>query len=169
MQKLLLPGPSGDNSFVYAYHKEKYKKQKPFHILFYLRVEWISIQFSSILGIVELLVTSDNPVRGSVGTIPELFLMTANYDTDPVSQLDMMKELQPNKPLMTMEYWAGWFDYWGEAHNSKTLEQFEEVYEAILSYPSSVNIYMFHGGTNFRFLNGASDADASDGNAGKIL
>lgn len=116
-----------------------------------------------------MLVTSDNPDRGTVGTIPELFLMTANYDTDPVTQLDMMKELQPTKPLMTMEYWAGWFDYWGVSHSSKTLEVFQEVYEAILSYPSSVNIYMFHGGTNFRFLNGAGDTDATDGNAGNVI
>ncbi|KAJ8917155.1 hypothetical protein NQ315_012647 [Exocentrus adspersus] len=116
-------------------------------------------------GIIELLVTSDNPVRGKVGTIPELFLMTANYDKDPVAQLDMMRKLQPGRPLMTMEYWAGWFDSWGGRHNSKTAEVFAQVYEAILSYPSSVNIYMFQGGTNFRFLNGASDTDASDGNA----
>lgn len=124
------------------------------------------IQLLSFSGISELLVTSDNPDRGKVGTIPELFLMTANYDTDPITQLDMMRELQPTKPLMTMEYWAGWFDYWGKSHTTKTVEQFEQVYEAILSYPSSVNIYMFHGGSNFRFLNGASDTDASDENAG---
>ncbi|KAJ8930103.1 hypothetical protein NQ314_017131 [Rhamnusium bicolor] len=94
-------------------------------------------------GIVELLVTSDNPDKGTMGTIPELFLMTGNFDKDPVYQLDLLKELQPGRPIMTMEYWSGWFDYWGKDHITKSTETFREVYEAILSYPSSVNMYMF--------------------------
>jgi hypothetical protein len=24
---------------------------------------------------------------------------------------------QPGLPMMVMEYWAGWFDHWGEKHN----------------------------------------------------
>ncbi|KAJ8932434.1 hypothetical protein NQ318_012823 [Aromia moschata] len=117
------------------------------------------------LMIVELLVTSDNPSRGKIGTIPELFLMTGNFNTDPVNQLDM-QDMQPDKPLMTMEFWSGWFDFWGKAHNTKSSADFREVYEAILSYPSSVNIYMFHGGTNSGFLNGAENLNFDDENSG---
>lgn len=25
--------------------------------------------------------------------------------------------LKPQKPLLVMEYWSGWFDVWGEAHH----------------------------------------------------
>nr|CAH7738059.1 unnamed protein product [Callosobruchus chinensis] len=106
-------------------------------------------------GIKELLVTSDNPPRGTYGTIPELFFMTGNFNKDIKNQLDKLKSLQPDKPVMVMEYWSGWFDTWGSRHNSFPLETFKENYETILSYPASVNIYMFHGGTNFGFLNGA--------------
>uniref|UniRef100_A0A6P7GB14 Beta-galactosidase n=1 Tax=Diabrotica virgifera virgifera TaxID=50390 RepID=A0A6P7GB14_DIAVI len=109
-------------------------------------------------GIVELLVTSDNPQHGTYGTLPDNFLMTGNFDTDIKKNLDTLKSYQPNRPVMTMEYWGGWFDYWGDSHTTnKTVENFRYNYEEILKYPSSVNIYMFHGGTNFAFLNGAEN------------
>nr|CAI5853450.1 unnamed protein product [Callosobruchus analis] len=106
-------------------------------------------------GIKELLVTSDNPPRGTYGTIPDLFYMTGNFNKDVKNQLDILKSLQPDKPVMVMEYWSGWFDTWGSRHSIFPLETFKENYETILSYPASANIYMFHGGTNFGFLNGA--------------
>ncbi|KAJ8985598.1 hypothetical protein NQ317_015090 [Molorchus minor] len=117
-------------------------------------------------GIVELMTTADNPDKGTDGTIPDLFLLTGNFNTEPKNQLDMLKALQPEKPLMTMEYWSGWFDFWGQEHNENPLATFSENYEAILSYPSSVNIYMFHGGTNFGFLNGAQNLNYDDENSG---
>ncbi|KAJ8930104.1 hypothetical protein NQ314_017132 [Rhamnusium bicolor] len=120
-------------------------------------------------GIVELLATSDNPDKGTKGTIPELFLMTGNFNTDPKKQLDMLKANQPNKPLMTMEFWPGWFDYWGDAHITMTSDTFREVYEGILTYPSSVNMYMFHGGTNWRFLNGGLNFNFDFENSGKTI
>ncbi|XP_057663239.1 beta-galactosidase-1-like protein 2 isoform X1 [Diorhabda carinulata] len=109
-------------------------------------------------GIVELLVTADNPNKGTYGTLPELFLMTGNFDQQVKTNLDRLKAIQPGRPTMTMEFWGGWFDYWGDEHNkNKTLAEFQYNYEEILKYPSSVNIYMFHGGTNFGFLNGAEN------------
>ncbi|XP_030746583.1 beta-galactosidase-1-like protein 3 [Sitophilus oryzae] len=113
-------------------------------------------------GIVELLVTADNPWKGTDGAYPEYFLMTGNFDSDAQTNLDTLKSLQPNKPIMVMEYWSGWFDYWGQQHQNKTADQFKEVYEAILSYPASVNMYMFIGGTNFYFLSGAQNLAYDD-------
>lgn len=57
---------------------------------------------------------------------------------------------------MAMEYWGGWFDHWGEQHHTRPDDEFRNVMQAILDYPASVNIYMFHGGTNFGFMNGAN-------------
>ncbi|CAH1154969.1 unnamed protein product [Phaedon cochleariae] len=116
-------------------------------------------------GIQELLVTADNPSRKTYGTLSDLFLMTGNFDTDPKTQLDLLKEIQPNRPTMTMEFWAGWFDFWGGKHNKKTVDEFIYNYEQILKYPASVNIYMFHGGTNFGFLNGAQNLKYDDENS----
>lgn len=108
-------------------------------------------------GIVECLVTADNPWKGTDGTYTDYFFMTGNFDTDPQTNLDDMAKLQPNRPVMVMEYWSGTFDYWSQAHNVKSLATYQQVYEAILSYPASVNIYMFTGGTSFGFLNGAEN------------
>lgn len=53
-----------------------------------------------------------------------------------------------------MEYWIGWFDYWSENHHTVSSDTAKDLYERILKFPASVNIYMFHGGTNFGFTNG---------------
>ncbi|KAH0815733.1 hypothetical protein GEV33_007058 [Tenebrio molitor] len=107
-------------------------------------------------GIVELLVTSDGARSGTTGTLPELLLQTVNFGSDPAGSFDTLKEMQPDRPLMAMEYWPGWFDHWSESHHTVSNDTFREIYEGILSYPASVNMYMFHGGTNWGFWNGAS-------------
>ncbi len=57
---------------------------------------------------------------------------------------------------MVMEWWSGWFDFWGYHHQGTTADSFEENLRAILSQNASVNFYMFHGGTNFGYMNGAN-------------
>ncbi|PSN48316.1 Beta-galactosidase-1-like protein 3 [Blattella germanica] len=107
-------------------------------------------------NIVELLYTSDNPsIHGERGAIPEV-LQTANFQTNPENELSLLKKFQPNKPLMVMEFWAGWFDHWFEHHHTTPVAGFSDTLDRILKFPSSVNLYMFHGGTNFGFLNGAN-------------
>ena len=39
-------------------------------------------------------------------------LQTANFQKDPVPELDALKKYQPDRPLMVMEFWTGWFDHW---------------------------------------------------------
>ncbi|CAG9836262.1 unnamed protein product [Diabrotica balteata] len=106
-------------------------------------------------GIVELLFTSDTPSNGFTGTVPEV-LATANFQHEPEKELTLLKNFQPNKPLMVMEYWTGWFDHWAERHHTRTADNFGEVLDCILNFGASVNFYMFHGGTNWGFLNGAN-------------
>lgn len=48
--------------------------------------------------IVELLVTSDGITStGVAGSIPGVFLQTANYGSDPEGQLNKLVELQPDR------------------------------------------------------------------------
>ena len=65
---------------------------------------------------------------------------------------------QPHHPLMVMEFWTGWFDHWGEKHLERNIspEDFSSELRAILAEGASVNLYMFHGGTNFGFMNGGN-------------
>uniref|UniRef100_A0A915JV96 Glycoside hydrolase 35 catalytic domain-containing protein n=1 Tax=Romanomermis culicivorax TaxID=13658 RepID=A0A915JV96_ROMCU len=57
---------------------------------------------------------------------------------------------------MVAEYWTGWFDQWGEQHHTFELETFEKTFQIILERNASFNLYMFVGGTNFGFTNGAN-------------
>ncbi|XP_015598574.1 beta-galactosidase-1-like protein 2 [Cephus cinctus] len=108
-------------------------------------------------NLVELFFTSDTPsLHGSAGSLPGI-LQTANFKQEPEREFMLLKELQPDKPLMVMEYWTGWFDHWlEEYHNTEPPQVYCDVLERILKFPSSVNFYMFHGGTNFGFMNGAN-------------
>lgn len=48
-----------------------------------------------------------------------LVLQTANFKVGGQMQLEALKQLQPNKPAMVMEFWTGWFDHWDEpVHNT---------------------------------------------------
>lgn len=61
---------------------------------------------------------------------------------------------------MVTEYWSGWFDHWQEGHHRFGVSAFASTAEAILARGSSINFYMFHGGTNFGFMNGANSDHA---------
>lgn len=57
---------------------------------------------------------------------------------------------------MCMEFWNGWFDHWHEEHHTRSAKDVAEVLDEMLAMNASVNFYMFHGGTNFGFYNGAN-------------
>ncbi|XP_063238345.1 beta-galactosidase-1-like protein 3 [Bacillus rossius redtenbacheri] len=101
--------------------------------------------------------TADSPSRSALGRVGN-YLMTANFKDNPSGELDTLKKLQPDKPLWVMEYWTGWYDRWMGAHAGMDTGGYASRVEEILRYPASINLYMFHGGTSFGFLNGANVA-----------
>lgn len=108
-------------------------------------------------GIDVLLFTSDGPepfmLQG--GMIPGV-LETVNFGSRAVEAFSQLRRYQPVGPLMVMEFWNGWFDHWGEEHHTRPAVEMAEVLDDILKADASVNFYMFHGGTNFGFWNGAN-------------
>ncbi|MCC2879555.1 beta-galactosidase [Lachnoclostridium pacaense] len=102
------------------------------------------------------LVTSDGPWDESFkyGKV-EGALQTGNFGSKGKAQFDIMRKKIGNKPLMCMEFWVGWFDYWGGEHHVGDLEEHVKDLDELLS-EGHVNIYMFEGGTNFGFMNGAN-------------
>ncbi|MEG1887089.1 MAG: beta-galactosidase, partial [Oscillospiraceae bacterium] len=52
--------------------------------------------------------------------------------------------------------WNGWFDHWGEEHHERSAESMAESFREVFEEGGSVNIYMFHGGTNFGLYSGAN-------------
>jgi len=108
-------------------------------------------------GIETLLFTSDTPtLTGDWGNI-DYELMTANFKWKSEQELQRIKELRPNAPVLVSEFWPGWFDHWFEPnHNILSEEDFRDILGNIFNANASVNFYMFHGGTNFAFMNGAN-------------
>ena len=88
------------------------------------------------------------------GSIPGV-LETVNFNTNPASNLEALKQFQPDKPLFVAEFWPGWFDHWGGKHNRMPVEEFTKAIDIILQMNASINFYPFVGGTNFGFWNGA--------------
>ncbi|KAL1506621.1 hypothetical protein ABEB36_005948 [Hypothenemus hampei] len=118
-------------------------------------------------NITALLTTADGVDSfGDAGTIPDLFLITANFGGDPKSAFDTLEKLQPGRPKMAMEFYPGWFDHWGEQHETTSATDLATNLESIIKYPGSFNIYMFHGGTSFGFLNGANINNGLTDNSG---
>ncbi|CAL4082809.1 unnamed protein product, partial [Meganyctiphanes norvegica] len=91
-----------------------------------------------------------------LGSLPGV-LMTANFQDLVSANLAKLKELQPDRPLMVMEFWTGWFDHWLQGgHSTWDVETFGNHLENILQHNASVNMYMFIGGTNWGFMAGAN-------------
>lgn len=108
-------------------------------------------------GINVLLFTSDGPEDHMLqgGMLP-CTLPTANFGSKPEEAFAKLSEYEPDRPLMCMEYWNGWFDHWGEEHHVRGFDDVADVLDRILKSGASVNFYMFQGGTNFGFYNGAN-------------
>lgn len=110
-------------------------------------------------GVEVPLVTSDGPWGDMLenGSIPEIALPTVNCGSQIKQHFSRLKEFHGVKrPLMVMEFWIGWFDAWGdENHHTTSIEDAAKELADILE-EGSVNIYMFHGGTNFGFTSGAN-------------
>jgi beta-galactosidase len=108
-------------------------------------------------GIDCLLFTSDGPTDTMLqgGTLPDV-LKVANFGSGATPAFAKLREYQPQGPLMCGEFWDGWFDHWGEEHHVRPPEDAAATLDEMLALGASTSIYMFHGGTNFGFMNGAN-------------
>ncbi|KFV92375.1 Beta-galactosidase, partial [Eurypyga helias] len=63
---------------------------------------------------------------------------------------------EPAGPLVNSEFYTGWLDHWGHRHSVVPAQTVAKTLNEILAYGASVNLYMFIGGTNFAYWNGAN-------------
>ncbi|MDX3804629.1 beta-galactosidase family protein [Streptomyces sp. AK04-3B] len=108
-------------------------------------------------GVEELLFTCDQTAGDHLrnGTLPGV-LATGTFGSRVEESLRRLREAQPEGPLMCSEFWIGWFDHWGGPHHGRDAGDAAADLDRLLSAGASVNIYMFHGGTNFGYTNGAN-------------
>ncbi|HEY3411426.1 MAG TPA: beta-galactosidase family protein [Armatimonadota bacterium] len=102
------------------------------------------------------LFTADGPDQipnGALDDLPAAF----NFGGGAQSAVETVRKHRPTGPLMCGEYWCGWFDQWGVDHNAPAAGPKADDLEWMLSRGISVNLYMFHGGTNFGWMAGAND------------
>ncbi|KAJ7376861.1 Beta-galactosidase-1-like protein [Desmophyllum pertusum] len=91
------------------------------------------------------------------GTIPSLYA-TVDFGTttDPEAAFAVMRKFSPKGPLVNTEFYPGWLDLWGVAHQTRPASTVAKILDKILSMNASVNLLMYEGGTTFGFMNGAA-------------
>lgn len=104
--------------------------------------------------------TIDQPKDLAAGCLDELPIAATFAPGDPAKEFEHVRALRSQAPLSCGEYWAGWFDHWGEPHHRLDAAQQARDLQWMLREGCSVNVYMFHGGTNFGFWNGANSSES---------
>lgn len=102
------------------------------------------------------LTTVDQPDMLEAGSLEGLH-RTASFGSNAEARLAILRAHQPTGPLMCSEFWNGWFDHWGAHHHTTSAADAAAELDALLAAGASVNLYMFHGGTNFGLTSGAND------------
>lgn len=89
------------------------------------------------------------------GSLPEFWSGVDTREGTPSAKETLDKFNGKKKPYMVCEQWAGCAQQWGGVFNRQKTEEACRHYRASLQNGFYVNFYMFCGGTNFGFMNGA--------------
>lgn len=123
----------------------------------YLR--FLQKRFRYHLGNDVVLFTTDGAQKKMLqcGTLQGLY---ATVDFGPgvniTSAFLTQRKYEPKGPLVNSEFYTGWLDHWGQPHSTVTTEVVVSSLHDILARGANVNLYMFIGGTNFAYWNGAN-------------
>lgn len=115
--------------------------------------------FRSHLGDEVVLFTTDGAGRGYLkcGSIQNLY---ATVDFGPggnvTAAFNAQRYAEPHGPLVNSEFYTGWLDHWGSRHSVVSFAVVAKSLNEMLAMGANVNMYMFIGGTNFGYWNGAN-------------
>lgn len=119
-------------------------------------------------GVTQPLFTSDgawNEVLDAGTLIEEDVFVTGNFGSQSKENATILRDFMHRHgkkwPIMCMEYWDGWFNRWGEVIVKRDADDLARDVKEMLQI-GSLNLYMFHGGTNFGFYNGCSARGSLD-------
>ncbi|KAF4014101.1 hypothetical protein G4228_005454 [Cervus hanglu yarkandensis] len=114
--------------------------------------------FRALLGDKILLFTTDGPEGLKCGSLQGLYTTVDFGPADNMTKIfGLLRKYEPRGPLVNSEYYTGWLDYWGQNHSTRSVPAVTKGLEKMLKLGASVNMYMFHGGTNFGYWNGADE------------
>ncbi|XP_033990235.1 beta-galactosidase-1-like protein [Trematomus bernacchii] len=114
--------------------------------------------FSFFLGEDTVLFTTDGNTDKEMkcGTLEGLYA-TVDFGTDTniTKAFDRQRRFEPQGPLVNSEFYTGWLDHWGDQHVVVDAQKVSRVLAEMLTLGANVNMYMFEGGSNFGYWNGA--------------
>lgn len=110
-----------------------------------------------------MLYTADGAAELAKGSLPELPAAINFGSGSAKEEFAALAKARPNAPRMCSEYWDGWFDHWGEKHHLSDAAAEASELKWMLQQGYSVNLYMFHGGTSYGWMNGANIDDGKYG------
>ncbi|XP_014845053.1 PREDICTED: beta-galactosidase-like [Poecilia mexicana] len=71
------------------------------------------------------------------------------------------RHAEPYGPLVNSEFYTGWLDHWGSRHSVVSSAVVAKSLSHMLAVEANVNLYMFIGGSNFGYWNGANSPYAA--------
>lgn len=100
------------------------------------------------------LFTADGPSQMPAGSVQDV-LPGLNGVGGPEVRT-VIDKFMPGGPYLVPEFYPGWLCHWGEKFPRSDAKGVAEAFAWYLNNDVSVSIYMWHGGTNFGFWNGAN-------------
>ena len=95
------------------------------------------------------------PVHMQYGHIPGIWA-GVNYRVESKRAIDALRSVQPDKPPLIGEYWSGRAIHKGEPYCARNINDVVGGFVEALENGGLMTFYMFAGGTNFGFMNGAN-------------
>ena len=93
---------------------------------------------------------------GSLEGVWECF----NFGNNAKDVIAFQKRIRPDEPFMCTEFWIGWFDNWGEKHQTRDIASVRKELKDILDADGNVIFYALCGGSDFYWTNGANGSDS---------
>lgn len=94
------------------------------------------------------------PFKMLSGSRQEYWTSVDCYNISPQAKADYLS-YQPDKPIFVSEFWSGRVQQWGGYFKRQSADDVADIYRKLLESNAYVNFYMFCGGSNFGFYNGA--------------
>lgn len=110
--------------------------------------------FKKYLGNETVLFTVDpNPHCGAIDGV--YATVDFGVEANVTARFELQRQYAPKGPLVNSEFYPGWLDFWGLPHQKRDTSIVVQKFEEMMEMDANVNFYMFHGGTNFGYSNGA--------------
>lgn len=114
-------------------------------------------------GYPNIVITADGDSDTRINSrVPDGVWQTLMAGDNVMECLEFQRKELPDRPQMVIEYWDGQGIRTGQPLRLRDSELIAENLDKALAFGAHINLYMFGGGTNFGFMNGAMRAIRGD-------